>query len=112
MSEVSSGEDSVYLAYFEEAHYMSGHYQSIKPAQSLMVEEEVASVPGALISTLASQAVEVAVADKSTFLSEHTGSLLSTLALTQTFFPPESSTIRIPIIKLRKTRDGWSKVSF
>ena len=94
MSEVSSGEDSVYLAYFEELHYMSGHYQSIKPAQSLVVEEEVASVPGSLISTLASQAVEVA---ESPTIRKR---------------PRSDDETPIPIIKLRKTRDGWSKVSF
>ena len=33
MSEVSSTEDPIYLAYFEEDFYASGHYQSIKKLQ-------------------------------------------------------------------------------
>ena len=50
MSEVSSTEDPIYLAYFEEDFYPSGHYQSIKKLQiqelSVTDETEETSMDG------------------------------------------------------------------
>ena len=91
MSEVSGVEEPVYLAYFDEDNFLTPHYQSLRKINKIN-----------------------STGNSVTFASP-------TLTSTQNLLPAEFSTGRkrsrspggdpVPVIKLRRMGDSWTKVS-